>query len=993
MLRSVFHTMDELAEAVHEQEVHEIHVQQIKEVVEQRAAEPKDMLVNKIGSLQNMKNLAQFIDNHRDSVNMSTRELSHLLSEVRPKRTKWANDRRVGQVELYDALEHVLHELKAMGEVAMPFLNQVKRKDAPDYYKVIKHPMDLGAMAKNLRSEVYNNKKQFADHLQLIRDNCYTYNTEPGNYYRKSVDALLAKAKQLMENVPDITVREKGAAAAAAATISASGNSGGGDDAHTEFGDESGNESQSARTAYGNREGSVMQEDEAHASLDVLDQQSSLFAAAGLLRTPADAMSFAEGAAETAAGETRLVPQQQTELANVSSLAHSIMQATAAGSCTTGAIADIVEGYERPLGERIWSAKVRKQLAEYFRRIEQDASSELPDRSMPKRTADNMRGFLDSTHDTEDVIAAEEIAAIGRQNADIAGLRTVYSQTAGSADAAEARRRNEMLDGKREAWLESSADMGGRGWDFVSECEPAAGLPLLETLESQMAKSGVLRWLNDDCEATVDRVLGPGEPQTPGASASAFAAAAAVSEDVRPPIDAYAVARFPDNAMWRGMAGNVDKLRSIREIDSKIWAIKLSAPIGYANPIGGLAGSLGMPQGDMDEPNRLSVRETFGKFADKPDPAVPFDLDAASARKLLQRTSALILAHTGFDSITEPAMSTLADFFIDYMTNLGRTLRSYYDKHGRTMSTEAILAHTLYDNGTEDLVELEYYMRAETDRYSSKLSDLHRKLSKSYQEVVGEGRPESAVDASALETGDAFVTGMVGGLGDLGDDFFGFKELGLDKEFGMESLSVPQRLWYGRSAMQGVAGNRAVQQEELAHRPPEPWAPIVSPQGQIGLMTQFICKKLKEVNGVDPPGYEGVADGAETADKTQAAAGASKAKEKKPVDGDNEDEDEDGEEGQEAKQPDVWAPIPEDDSLPVRMRFGASRPKAPAPNYLTHPKTHMHVGSGQVATPSARTAKKRPAKTTAASKTTASAASSAAKGAKKKPAAEAATAS
>ncbi|KAI9503900.1 Bromodomain-containing protein, partial [Coemansia spiralis] len=70
-----------------------------------------------------------------------------------------------------------------MGEPAIPFLSQVKRKDAPDYYKVIKHPMDLGTMAKNLRNEAYNNKKQFTDHLQLIRDNCYTYNTEPGNYY------------------------------------------------------------------------------------------------------------------------------------------------------------------------------------------------------------------------------------------------------------------------------------------------------------------------------------------------------------------------------------------------------------------------------------------------------------------------------------------------------------------------------------------------------------------------------------------------------------------------------------------------------------------------------------------------------------------------------------------------------------------------------------------------------------------------------------------
>ncbi|KAJ2881943.1 Transcriptional activator spt7, partial [Coemansia asiatica] len=891
MLRGVFHTIDELADAVHEQEVHEIHVQQIKDIMEQRASEPKDMLVNKIGSLQNMKNLAQFIDNHRDSVSMSTRELSHLLSEVRPKRTKWANERRVGQVELYDALEHVLHELKSMGEVAVPFLNQVKRKDAPDYYKVIKNPMDLGAMAKNLRNEIYNNKRQFADHLQLIRDNCYTYNTEPGNYYRKSVDALLAKAKKLMENVPDITIREKGSAAAAAAREGA--REGAGDDAHTEFGDESGNESQSARTVSGNREGSVMHEDEVNALSGALDQSGLSNAVALSARASAEAPSFAEGAAESTPGLT-----QQNGLGDMSSLKHSIMRAMATGSCTTDAIADIVEGYARPLGERIWSTKARRQLAEYFRRIEQDAGSELADRSMPRRTADNMRSFLDTTHDIEDKIDANELAAIGRQSKDIAGLRTVFPQAAGSADTAEARRRNEELDGERKAWLASSEDIEARGWRFVEECEPAAGLPSLETLESQTAKGGVLQWLNDDCEAAVD-----------GASDAA--------QEERPSIDAYAAARFPDNAMWRGMAGNVDKLRSIREIDSKIWAIKLSAPMGYANAMGGMAGSLGMmPLANKDDASRLSVLEIHSKYAGKPDPTVPFDLDATSARKLLQRTSALMLAHAGFDSITEPALSTLTDFFTDFMTNLGRTLRWYYDKHGRTMSTEAILAHTLYDNGTEDLVELEYYLRGEIGRHSSKLSDLHRKLSKSYQEIVGDGRGESAIDASTLESGDAFVTGMVGGLGDLGDDFFGFKELGLDKELGMESLSVPQRLWYGRSAMQGVAGSRAAQQEELAHPPPRPWTPIMSPKGQIGLMWQFLCKKLKDVNGEDPPGCEGVADGAEPADETG--------------------------------QPDAsWQAIPEDDSLPARARFGASRPKAPAPNYLTHPKTHMHVGSGQ----------------------------------------------
>ncbi|KAJ2694382.1 Transcriptional activator spt7, partial [Coemansia spiralis] len=120
VVREVFHTLDELEDVAHEHKEHAAHVEQIREIAGQRSAAPKDILANKIGALQNMKNLAQFIDKHRDSVSMSTRELSNLLSEVRPKRSKWANERRVGQVELYEALEQVLQELRSMGEAALP---------------------------------------------------------------------------------------------------------------------------------------------------------------------------------------------------------------------------------------------------------------------------------------------------------------------------------------------------------------------------------------------------------------------------------------------------------------------------------------------------------------------------------------------------------------------------------------------------------------------------------------------------------------------------------------------------------------------------------------------------------------------------------------------------------------------------------------------------------------------------------------------------------
>lgn len=43
---------------------------------------------------------------------LSDRELQNLLSDFKPHRSKWANDEKQGQEELYEAMEKVLLELK-----------------------------------------------------------------------------------------------------------------------------------------------------------------------------------------------------------------------------------------------------------------------------------------------------------------------------------------------------------------------------------------------------------------------------------------------------------------------------------------------------------------------------------------------------------------------------------------------------------------------------------------------------------------------------------------------------------------------------------------------------------------------------------------------------------------------------------------------------------------------------------------------------------------
>ena len=81
-----------------------------------------------------LKHLIARIDSKRNQVKASDAELRSLMSEVRKNRSKWNNEERVGQEELYEAIEKVLSELKAMTEHSTAFLTRVNKREAPDYY-------------------------------------------------------------------------------------------------------------------------------------------------------------------------------------------------------------------------------------------------------------------------------------------------------------------------------------------------------------------------------------------------------------------------------------------------------------------------------------------------------------------------------------------------------------------------------------------------------------------------------------------------------------------------------------------------------------------------------------------------------------------------------------------------------------------------------------------------------------------------------------------
>lgn len=88
----------------------------------------------------------------------------------------------------YEGLKRFLRSLQTHKE-AWPFLEAVDPEDAPDYYAVIKEPMDLSTMEERIRTRYYKKLTEFVADMTKIFDNCRYYNSSE-SLFCKSADAL-----------------------------------------------------------------------------------------------------------------------------------------------------------------------------------------------------------------------------------------------------------------------------------------------------------------------------------------------------------------------------------------------------------------------------------------------------------------------------------------------------------------------------------------------------------------------------------------------------------------------------------------------------------------------------------------------------------------------------------------------------------------------------------------------------------------------------------
>ncbi|XP_012946001.1 LOW QUALITY PROTEIN: transcription initiation factor TFIID subunit 1 [Aplysia californica] len=119
------------------------------------------------------------------------RRVSNIVHCDYLKKPKQSSNRRRTDplVTLSSIFESILNELRALPDIQL-FLFPVNPKDVPDYYKIIKRPMDMQTMRESLRQKKYRSREDFLTDLHQIVENSKLYNG-PQHLLSKNAQGML----------------------------------------------------------------------------------------------------------------------------------------------------------------------------------------------------------------------------------------------------------------------------------------------------------------------------------------------------------------------------------------------------------------------------------------------------------------------------------------------------------------------------------------------------------------------------------------------------------------------------------------------------------------------------------------------------------------------------------------------------------------------------------------------------------------------------------
>ena len=726
-----------------------------------------------------LKNLIAQIDHHRLKVHATDAEVRALLSEVRKNRSKWASEDKVGQEELYEAAEKVLNELKAQTEHSAPFLNPVKKKDAPDYHLVIKMPMDLGTMTKKLKSLSYKSKKEFVDELYQIWKNCLKFNSSPDHIFRKHALFMQKETDKLVPLIPDIVIKDRAEMEA---------------------------EERRKQIASGELDEDAEESDD-----------EPIMASRGR-KAPKKSAKKGQTSSRKAPPETTPIPETKPVINALSGLngfrADSEMDGSQDHSTPP-------PGILTPVGLPGPGSVV-------------GAGSEAPDLDLPALPPATA---IPEYEDEEYKLWKQ------KTKKDRAMLATARHKLF----------RGDALNADEQALLRSKSGM--RRWQRIQQ-EAAARDAAQEDEAAQKSAQGAS--LSEGLEAEEESMLP----------------------------DYYdSLAAIPDlNPRVRWEQDNDGQV-----IDTSEEFLRLFPEKQFCAPEGGLAKKMDSNIHQMQETRKVvskigvvkqmqlqsqTYQNQFQKY--QPEPFIETDIEKHVmsdsgpimapyvCKAALQRTVGKIFFHAGFEEFQPSALDAITDMAGDFFARICSSLANYKleqytplpststDKQRPSMTNEEIVLHTLHESGLS-LNEIDLYAHEEIDRMSNKLANMNERMKAHLADLLRPALTEDTQQGQGAFTdgGEQFVGGDF--AEDLDEDFFGFRELGLDKEFGLGSLTVPFHILHGRLNL--AANPQGVNLDEgeklFKELPRWPKVNVENIENEIGIVHAFFRKKLAE-NGDRP---------------------------------------------------------------------------------------------------------------------------------------------
>lgn len=804
-----------------------------------------------------LKHLLTTIDAHRHEMQVTDVELRNLISDVRKNRSKWANEDRIGQEELYEACERVVQELRGYTEHSTAFLNKVSKREAPNYYDVIKNPMDLSTVMRKIRSLQYNSKSEFVADLNLIWSNCLLYNSDPAHYLRKHAIAMRQKTQALTPLIPDVRIRSR-------AEVEA----------------EAEEEERLARESSKRRRDSQSDSGKHH------QKRRGVAVDGGLVKDEAtetgENVTDGEPTGETPGGTPAGVP------------AEASTKTPADGTSTYGTPND---GNTPATGTPATGTPATSTPATGTPAVGTPASATPADSRAntpaPGTATHNAADTATGVDSDKDVSMAQDESSddersypVDEEDYSAADVEsTVWNSVSRHARLACITMRQGLFSNNK---LQMDAEITPRTPSAMLNFERALNGEELATQFSGM--SLLSNDSHDDDPFMVEYEVNAGLPPNPEGDSSSWLQAAVPKLADLPPSH-----YVPQGELNPLIMQNLNEMQKIRRLCAKILYIKdlqggqtdfgammpgpgnetlasnVIASGAYSGGNAGGSGGIGAGGGAGGSTSEYrDIKDPEEDISSRLPGAASIDRTAAISG--MRRAAAKLAMASGFEAAQTSAMDCLGGVAGDFLQKLGSLLMSNLEAPNSTASFASILKGSLEGVGVERLSQLTNYLGDDVLRQGRRLATFRSRLNSTLVEIL---RPEVEryQDEQFNDNSDQFVLGQFSN--ELGDDYFGFRELGIDKELGVADLTIPFHLLHQRIAdsHSGVARNGTVSELDM----PVPEYPPLLPKDIPGLPS-FVRPQFENIfqkyAASKPPSQQQVTTSA-SADNNDNSTGSS----------------------------------------------------------------------------------------------------------------------